>query len=127
MKIVFKETSKTVKYSRHLQRNAFIIYSPKVFKVESSSYIKIDTKLILSLPQNSKGFVTSIFRGDEISEFKTDKEGLWVEILNKSFEEPIKIKKDQPLGFVVVEPEHSTFKYETSNSKKGKPYKRKKI
>ena len=31
------------------------------------------------------------------------------------------------MGFVVVEPEHSTFKYETSNSKKGKPHKRKKI
>ena len=52
---------------------------------------------------------------------------MWVEILNKSFKEPIKIKKDQPLGFVVVEPEHLTFKYETSNSKKRKPHKRKKF
>ena len=66
--------------------------------------------LILSLPQNSKGFVTSISRSDEISEFNTDKKRLWVEILNKSIEEPIKIKKNQPLGLIVIEPEHLKFK-----------------
>ena len=62
--------------------------------------------LIFSWPQNSKGFVTSISRSDEISEFNTDKKRLWVEILNKSIEEPINIKKNEPLGFIVVEPEH---------------------
>ena len=66
--------------------------------------------LILSLPQNSKGFVTPIPLGDEISEFNTDKKRLWVEILNKSIEEPIKIKKNQPLGLIVIEPEHLKFK-----------------
>ena len=76
--------------------------------------------LILSLPQNSKGFVTSISRSDEISEFNTDKKRLWVEILNKSIEEHIKIEKNQPLEFIVVEPEHLKLKYETSDSKKEK-------
>ena len=127
MKIVFKKTSKTVKYSTHLQRNVFVIYSPKVVNVELASYVKIDTGLVLSLPQNSKGFVTSIFRGDEIIEFNTDKERLLVEILNKSFEEPIKIKKNQPVGFVVIEPEHFKFKYETPNEKKKKTIQKKKL
>ena len=103
-----------------------MIYSPKVVNVESASYVKIDTDLILSLPQNSKGFVMSIFRGDEIIEFNTDKERLWVEILNKSFEEPIKIKKNQPVGFVVIEPERLKFKYETPNEKKKKTIQKKK-
>ena len=75
-----------------------MIYSPKVVNVEPASCVKIDTDLILSLPQNSKGFVMSIFLGEEISEFNTDKERLWEEILNKSFKEPIKIKKESTFG-----------------------------
>ena len=38
--------------------------------------------------------------------------------MNKSFGELIKIKKNQPLGFVVVEPQHLKLKYEMSDSKK---------
>ena len=110
MESVLKKTSKRAKHPRHLQR--------KVDNAEPASYVKIDTDLILSLPQNSKGFVTSVFRSDEISKFNTDKDCLWVEILNKSFGELIKIKKNQPLGFVVVEPQHLKLKYETSDSKK---------
>ena len=85
--------------------------------------------LILSLPQNSKGFVTPIPLGDEISEFNTDKKRLWVEILNKSIEEPIKIKKNQPLGLIVIEPEHLKFKYEFEfkTVKKRRSYESKKI
>ena len=51
-----------------------MIYSSKFDNAESALYVKIDTDLILSLTQNSKGFVMSIFRGDEISEFNTDKD-----------------------------------------------------
>ena len=45
---------------------------------------------------------------------------MWVEILNKSFKEPVKIKKNQPLGFAVIKLEHLKFKYETSDSKRKK-------
>ena len=47
---------------------------------------------------------------------------MWIEILNKSFEESAEIKRNRPLGFLVVEPGHLKFKYETTKEKKeGKP------
>ena len=67
------------------------------------------------LPKNSKRFVISIFRGDEINEIHGEKQRLWIELLNKSFEDTIEIKKNQPLGFFVIGPEDLKFKYETSN------------
>ena len=43
---------------------------------------------------------------------------MWIEILNKSFEESAEIKRNRPLGFLVVEPGHLKFKYETTKKKK---------
>ena len=43
---------------------------------------------------------------------------LWIEILNNSFEDTTEIKRYEPLGFVVIEPEHLKFKYETPKNKK---------
>ena len=65
------------------EKKSFIIYSSRTVKIETAASIKIDTELILLLPQNSKGFITSIFGGDEINEFCTEKQRLWIEILNK--------------------------------------------
>ena len=42
---------------------------------------------------------------------------MWVEILNKSFEDPIEIKRNQPLNFLVVEPENLKFQYVPSKKK----------
>ena len=69
------------------------------------------------LPQKSKGFLTSTFRGDEINELFSGKYRLWVEILNKSLEDSIEIKRNQPLGFLVVEPESLKFQYIPSKKK----------
>ena len=63
------------------------------------------------LPTNSEGFLTSKFRGDKINEIFNEKHRLWVEILNKSFKDHIEIKKGQPLGFLVVEPETLEFQH----------------
>ena len=104
MKITLKRSQANVKKPKHLQKNVFILYSPRSIKIEPSSFQKTDSEIIFLLPQNSRGFVTSIFRGDEIIEFNRDQQKLWVEILNKSYEETIEIKKNNPLGFVVIEP-----------------------
>ena len=92
--------------AKAFEKNIFITYWPRAVKIEPATSTKIDTELVLLLPQNSKGFTTSIFRGDEINEFCSEKQRLWIEILNKSFEDTVKIKKNQPLGFLVIEPEH---------------------
>ena len=72
------------------------------------------------MPKNSKGFITSIFREDKINEFNSEQQRLWVEILNKSYGETLEIKKNNPLGFVVIEPEHLKFKHETTKNKRKK-------
>ena len=41
-----------------------------------------------------------------------------MEVLHKSFEETVEIKKNQPLGFLVIEPENLKFKYATVSKKK---------
>ena len=93
MEIILKRSQANVKKPRHFQRNVFILYSPRTVKIEPATWKRIDTEIIVFLPKNSKGFVTSVFRGDEIIEFNGEQQSLWVEILNKSYEETIEIKK----------------------------------
>lgn len=71
----------------------------------------------IHLPKKSTGFITSIFGGDEIDEFNSDQQHLWIKKLSKSFEEIVKIKKNQPLGFLVIMPENFKFKYETTSKR----------
>ena len=69
------------------------------------------------LPKRAK-FITSIFKGDNISEFSGEKQRLWVEILNKWYQEELKIERGSPLGFVVIGPEHLKFNHETQTTTK---------
>ena len=120
MEIIFQKTSLSIKNAEHLKRKVFIVCSLRTVKIEPAACSRIDTELVLILPKNSKGFITSIFQGDKIDEFCSEKQGLWIEILNKSFRETIKIKKNQPLGFVVRGTELLSFKYETTTTSKRK-------
>lgn len=65
-------------------------------------------------------FVRSKFNNDNICEIFYVKNRLWIEILNKSFEDTIKIGVRQLLGFVVVEPENLNFQYYVPSKKKAK-------
>ena len=69
--------------------------------------------MVVVLSRNSKRFVISIFREDEINEICSQKHRLSVNVLNKSFEKTLEIKKNQPLGLLAIEPE-----YATANEKK---------
>ena len=120
MKIIFKMSNRGVRNPKHLRKNTFIIYSSKKVKIEPSTCLNIDTEIILSLPEKSNGFVASIFSGDEVNELRQKKQRLQIEILNKSFEDTIEIKRHSPLGFVVIEPEHLKLKHETPKNKKKK-------
>ena len=62
------------------------------------------------LPRNSKGYVTSKFRTNEINEVFYGHHYLWLKILNnKSFEDNFKIKKGALIGFIVIEVENLKF------------------
>ena len=120
MEIIFRQSQAKIKKLKHLTKNAFIIYSPRAVKIEPATSTKIDTEIVVLLPKNSKGFITSIFREDKINEFNSEQQRLRVEILNKSCGETLEIKKNNPLGFVVIEPEHLKFKHETTKNKRKK-------
>ena len=75
--------------------------------------------MVLFLPKRAK-FITSIFKGDHISEFSVEKQHLWVEILNKSFEGEHKFDRGSPLGFVVIGPEYLKVNHETQTTRKKK-------
>ena len=127
MEIILERSQANVKKPRHLQGH--LLYSPRTVKIEPGTWKRIDTEIIVFLPKNSKGFVISVFRGDEIIEFNGEQQRLWVEILNKSYKETIEIKKNNPLGFIVIEPEHLKFKQEkreTLSSKATETKKKKK-
>ena len=72
------------------------------------------------LPDKSKGYVTSKFKGGEIRKFKAKIQRLWVEILNKSYEDNLKLKKDSVIGFAVIKPEHLAHKHATKKTQKKK-------
>ena len=92
-----------MKNSRHLQRNVFVLFSPRVVKIEPATYN---------------------FRGDQTNELFLGRQRLWVEILNKSFEDPIEISRSQPLVFLVIEPENLKFQHHVLAKKKTKKKKK---
>ena len=116
--IIFEKSNSSIKEPMHLKKNLFIIYCARAVKIKSATSIKIDTEIIVVLPQNAKGYVTLIFRGDKINETYCKKQRLRIEILNKSFEETVEIKRNRPLGFFVIESEHLKLKHETAKKKK---------
>ena len=118
MEIIFKRTHAKIKKPRYPGRNVFLLHSPRTVNIEPAATVRIDTEIIILLPNNSWGFVTSKFRGDEIYKFSSDKQRLWVEILNKSKEDALEIKKDSTLGLAVIEPEHLAHKYESKKKTK---------
>ena len=86
-----------------------MLYSPGEVNIDPATYRKIDTEVAAFLPQNLKGLHTSKVGGDKINELFHGKHRLWVEILNKSFEDLIEIGRSQPLGFLFIEPENLKF------------------
>ena len=120
MGIIFKRDTTKVKKPEHLKKYIFIIYAPRTVTVEPATCSKIDTDIVLILQKNAKAFVASKFRGDEIFEVNGETQRLWIEILNKSYNEHIKINRNSVLGFIVIEPEYLSFKHETTKAKKEK-------
>ena len=119
----FKKSVEQYKIQNTYKKNVFLLYSPRKFTIEPATSEKIDTEVSAFLPKNSKGYITSKFRTDEINELFCAKYCLWIEILNKSFEGNIEIEKGQRIDFFVVEPEnlkfqHVLFKVNTKKVKK---------
>ena len=64
--VLFKKDMHTLKNPEHMKRNVFIIYSPRHIKIEPASFRRIDAEIVVFLPANSTGSITSRFNGDEL-------------------------------------------------------------
>ena len=84
MNVIFKRTYSGVKKPQHINKNVFVIFTPKRINIEPATSYELDTEIILILLQGSHGFVTSKFRGDETHQINAKKQRLWIKILNKS-------------------------------------------
>ena len=107
----FKKDTSAIKNSKHMKRNVFVIYSPRHIKIEPENFRRTGTEISVFLPQKSNGFIRSRLNGDELKELFHGEHHLWIEILNRSFVDNIAVKRNKPLGFLVVEPENLNFKY----------------
>ena len=76
MEAIIERDNPRVKKPLHLQKNIFIIYSPRAVTVEMASCTKIDTNILLILPKKSKAFLASKFTGHEIYEVNNEKKRL---------------------------------------------------
>ena len=113
-KIILNRDSTNLKKPYHFKNNVFLLYAPRNIKVEPTEFQWTDSGILTFIPENARGFVTSKFSEDEINEIWNRNQHLWVDILNKSCELPIEIKKGCVLGFFVAEPGHLKFQYETT-------------
>ena len=93
MEIILKRSHNKVKKSHHVNKNIFALYAPRHINIDPATCSSIDTEIICILPAHSHRFITSKFRGDEIKKFDAKKQRLWLEILNKSYQESYQSKK----------------------------------
>ena len=78
MRIIFKRDCSNLKNPHHIKKKIFIIYSPRTVTVEPATCSKIDTDIVLIIPENAKEFITPKFRKDNIFEINTETQRLWL-------------------------------------------------
>ena len=80
------------------KENFLTILSPKSYTIENATTISIDTGIIINLPKKSTAHLTTKFRGQKLIEIKgPKKERLWLTLLNESYFENIKLKREKLL------------------------------
>ena len=78
-------------------------FAPKKLKISSMQFERHDTEIMVILPKNYHGYLTSKFKADETEAISSDQQQIWIGILNRSLTEETTIKKSKPFGFFVLE------------------------
>ena len=73
MEVIFERDNQGVKKPQHLQKNIFIIYSPRTVTVETANCVKIDTNITLNLPKKQKHFLHQNSEGTKFVKLITKK------------------------------------------------------
>ena len=102
-----------LKQPKQFEGNIFTIYSPKKTTVEKADNLTIDTELMLTLPGESKAFLTTKFTGQHIQNITGPvKQRLWITLLNELYFEKYTIDKGDIVGYLVFEPDNLKIQYE---------------
>ena len=80
------------------KENFLTILSPKSYTIENAKTISKDTGIINKKKKKSTAHLTTKFRGQKLIEIKgPKKERLWLTLLNESYFENIKLKREKLL------------------------------
>ena len=102
---IFSEKIKIID-SQRFEKNIFSIFARKSLVIETAETEKIDTELLVELPENYSAYLTTKFENQNIKEFIGPcKKRLWTEILNSSFLNKLNIKKGDLIGYLLFEPD----------------------
>ena len=102
---IFSEKIKIID-SQRFEKNIFSIFARKSLVIETAETEKIDTELLVELPENYSAYLTTKFENQNIKEFIGPcKKRLWIEILNSSFLNKLNIKKGDLIGYLLFEPD----------------------
>lgn len=90
-----------------------MIYAPRKLRFPTSSYTEYNIEVIITIRNHCKAYFCSKYK---INQFQSDKNRLWIGILNKSFFKDIVIDRGNPLRFFIVESaQQYSVKHETKN------------
>ena len=107
MKATIKILSDKIKMidPQRFQKNIFSIFAQKSLVIETADIEKINTELLVDLPENYSAYLTTKFKNQAIKEFIGPcKKRLWIEILNSSYLNKLNIKKGDLIGCLLFEP-----------------------
>ena len=107
MKATIKILSDKIKMidPQRFQKNIFSIFAQKSLVIETADIEKINTELLVDLPENYSAYLTTKFENQTIKEFIGPcKKRLWIEILNSSYLSKLNIKKGDLMGCLLFEP-----------------------
>ena len=79
-KIIFKRDDSNIKKPYHLKNNFFLLYAPRNVLIKPAEFSRTDSGIIAFIPNNSRDFITSKVREDEINKIWSGEQRLRVEI-----------------------------------------------
>ena len=68
--IKLKLLSSRMKKPFRSRENILAVYSPRKYIIAEADTVTIDTEIIINLPQNSKKYLTTKFKGQKIKEIR---------------------------------------------------------
>ena len=108
-----------IKKTFQSRENILAVYSPRIYIIPEADTVTIDTEIIINLPQNSKVYLTTKFKGQKIKEIRgPQKKRLKITLLNESYFQKHIVKKGDIVGYLLSP--NSNFSIQQHEKKKHK-------